>query len=181
MEYQRLKKGDINKVVGTLKTTYKINIDNITDLGEQISVFLEKQIKKSNYKEELHGIELHFLEDYKNRDLSTLFKNIEDILSNPLNYLSDLNCMVYMAYLFSDSRSDLVDGLINEIDVGAENIDEADIKFIEELGKKAEDIAFPELGCESIKKLEIENLPLIVAVDAFGGDIFISGREKYKR
>ena len=141
MEYQRLKKGDINKVVGTLKTTYKINIDNITDLGEQISVFLEKQIKKSNYKEELHGIELHFLEDYKNRDLSTLFKNIEDILSNPLNYLSDLNCMVYMAYLFSDSRSDLVDGLINEIDVGAENIDEADIKFIEELGKKAEDIA----------------------------------------
>ena len=28
------------------------------------------------------------------------------------------------------------------------------------------------------KKLEIENLPLIVAVDASGGDIFISGREK---
>lgn len=47
--------------------------------------------------------------------------------------------------------------------------------------KKAEEIAFPELGCESIKKLEIENLPLIVAVDASGGDIFISGREKYKR
>ena len=47
--------------------------------------------------------------------------------------------------------------------------------------KKAEEIAFPELGCESIKKLEIENLPLIVAVDSLGGDIFISGREKYKR
>jgi fumarate hydratase subunit beta len=33
-------------------------------------------------------------------------------------------------------------------------------------------IAFPDLGCESVKKLTINNFPLIVGIDMFGGDIF---------
>ena len=33
-------------------------------------------------------------------------------------------------------------------------------------------IAFPELGCESIKELEIENFPLFVAIDCKGGSLF---------
>ena len=33
-------------------------------------------------------------------------------------------------------------------------------------------IAFPELGCESIKRLVFQDFPLIVANDAAGGDIF---------
>lgn len=33
-------------------------------------------------------------------------------------------------------------------------------------------IAFPELGCESIKKLQIENFPLIVGIDCKGKSIF---------
>lgn len=41
------------------------------------------------------------------------------------------------------------------------------------------EIAFPHLGCESVKRLEIENLPLIVAVDSYGGNIF-NERDKYK-
>ena len=36
----------------------------------------------------------------------------------------------------------------------------------------AEEIAFPELGCESVKRLTVDRLPLIVAVDSAGGDIF---------
>lgn len=46
--------------------------------------------------------------------------------------------------------------------------------------KDAEEIAFPELGCESIKKLTVEDMPLTVALDCFGGDIFREGREKYR-
>ena len=38
--------------------------------------------------------------------------------------------------------------------------------------KTAEEIAFPHLGCESVKRLEIEELPLIVAIDSQGGNIF---------
>lgn len=38
--------------------------------------------------------------------------------------------------------------------------------------KSQEVIAFPELGCESIKKLYVENFPLIVAVDCQGNNIF---------
>lgn len=38
--------------------------------------------------------------------------------------------------------------------------------------KSCEVIAFPELGCESIKRLEFDNFPLIVAVDSNGGNIF---------
>ena len=41
--------------------------------------------------------------------------------------------------------------------------------------KKYEVIAFPELGCESIKRLEIENFPLICGIDHSGGNIFEKG------
>ena len=36
----------------------------------------------------------------------------------------------------------------------------------------AEEIAFPELGCESIKRLTVEGLPLTVGVDCTGGNLF---------
>ena len=45
----------------------------------------------------------------------------------------------------------------------------------------AEEIAFHDLGCESIKRLTVEHLPLTVAVDCSGGDIFRDGRAKYAR
>ena len=46
--------------------------------------------------------------------------------------------------------------------------------------KTAQEIAFPELGCESVKRLEIDELPVIVAIDSLGGNIF-NEREKYRR
>ncbi len=38
--------------------------------------------------------------------------------------------------------------------------------------KAAEVVAFPELGCESVKKLTVEDFPLFVAIDADGHSIF---------
>ena len=35
-----------------------------------------------------------------------------------------------------------------------------------------EEIAFHDLGCESIKRLELKEFPLIVAIDAQGGNLF---------
>lgn len=46
--------------------------------------------------------------------------------------------------------------------------------------RDVEEIAFNELGCESVKKLYVEDMPLLVAVDCFGGNIFKEGREKYQ-
>lgn len=46
--------------------------------------------------------------------------------------------------------------------------------------KEMEEIAFPELGCESVKRLWVERMPLIVGIDPSGGDIFARGIEKYK-
>jgi fumarate hydratase subunit beta len=40
-------------------------------------------------------------------------------------------------------------------------------------------IAFDDLGCESVKKLYVEDFPLIVADDCTGGDIFKKGRAEY--
>lgn len=45
--------------------------------------------------------------------------------------------------------------------------------------KSCEVIAFEDLGCESVKKLYVENFPLIVANDCFGEDIFSAGRAEY--
>ena len=44
----------------------------------------------------------------------------------------------------------------------------------------AEEIAFPELGCESIKRMQIKDLPLTVAIDSEGGNIFKEGRANYQ-
>lgn len=38
--------------------------------------------------------------------------------------------------------------------------------------KSAKEIAFNDLGCESIKQLEVENFPLIVAYDIYGNSVF---------
>ncbi|MCL2022784.1 MAG: FumA C-terminus/TtdB family hydratase beta subunit [Oscillospiraceae bacterium] len=38
--------------------------------------------------------------------------------------------------------------------------------------KSCEEIAFFDLGCESVKKLELENFPLIVGVDSRGESVF---------
>ena len=37
-------------------------------------------------------------------------------------------------------------------------------------------IAFPELGCESVKKLTFDRFPLICGIDAFGGSLFKKDR-----
>lgn len=44
----------------------------------------------------------------------------------------------------------------------------------------AEVIAFDELGTEAIRKLEVKELPVVVAVDCQGNDVYESGRDMYK-
>ncbi|KJS85488.1 MAG: fumarate hydratase [Peptococcaceae bacterium BICA1-8] len=46
--------------------------------------------------------------------------------------------------------------------------------------KKAEVIAFPELGPEAIHRLEVEDFPCIVAIDSEGNDLYVSGLEQYR-
>ena len=46
--------------------------------------------------------------------------------------------------------------------------------------KKAEEIAFHDLGCESVKRFTIEDLPVFTAIDSTGRSIFAEGREKYR-
>ena len=42
-------------------------------------------------------------------------------------------------------------------------------------------IAFDDLGCESVKRMAVRDLPLTVAIDSLGNDLFQLGREAYKR
>ena len=43
--------------------------------------------------------------------------------------------------------------------------------------KKCEIIAFDDLGPEAIRRLEVENMPLVVIIDSDGNDQYILGRE----
>lgn len=45
--------------------------------------------------------------------------------------------------------------------------------------KEAEVIAYPDLGPEAIRRLRVEELPVIVANDMYGGDVFEQGRARY--
>ena len=46
--------------------------------------------------------------------------------------------------------------------------------------KSAEVVAFEELGTEAIRRLEVENMPLIVAIDACGANLYQQGPETYR-
>ncbi len=47
--------------------------------------------------------------------------------------------------------------------------------------RKAEEIAFQDLGCESVKRLTIEDMPVFTAIDCRGESIFLQGRAAYRR
>lgn len=46
---------------------------------------------------------------------------------------------------------------------------------------ECEVIAFEELGCESVKRLQFDKFPLIVAIDCKGGNLFRTGRAEFAK
>jgi fumarate hydratase subunit beta len=47
--------------------------------------------------------------------------------------------------------------------------------------KKAEVVAYEDLGPEAIRRLEVEDLPVIVVNDVRGNDLYIEGEKKYRK
>lgn len=47
--------------------------------------------------------------------------------------------------------------------------------------KKAEIIAYEDLGAEAVRRLEVVDFPAIVVNDSKGGDLFAQGVEKYRK
>lgn len=47
--------------------------------------------------------------------------------------------------------------------------------------KQARVLAWDDLGTEAVRRLVVEDLPLIVATDSVGGDLYVTGREAYRR
>jgi fumarate hydratase subunit beta len=45
---------------------------------------------------------------------------------------------------------------------------------------KSEVIAYPELGAEAIRRMEVKDFPVIVAIDSTGNDLYIKGKEAYE-
>ena len=45
--------------------------------------------------------------------------------------------------------------------------------------KKAEIIAYEDLGAEALRKLYVEDMPLVVIIDCEGNDLYKEGRESY--
>ena len=46
--------------------------------------------------------------------------------------------------------------------------------------KQLEVVAYEDLGCESVKKLTVENFPAIVAMDTAGGSLYETGKEQFR-
>ena len=46
--------------------------------------------------------------------------------------------------------------------------------------KKAEVIAYDELGAEAVRRLEVEDFPVTVINDIYGGDLYQEGKVKYR-
>lgn len=45
--------------------------------------------------------------------------------------------------------------------------------------QKAELIAYEDLGAEALRKLYVEDMPLVVIIDCEGNDLYKEGRESY--
>jgi fumarate hydratase subunit beta len=46
--------------------------------------------------------------------------------------------------------------------------------------KKAEVIAYPELGPEAVRRLEVEDFPVVVVNDVYGNDLYEIGRKQWE-
>ncbi len=46
--------------------------------------------------------------------------------------------------------------------------------------RKAEVVAYPELGTEAVMRLEVEDFPVVVVNDVHGGDLYRMGVEQYR-
>lgn len=77
-------------------------------------------------------------------------------------------------------NADVVDGLKKHIAVyfGATGGAAA---LLSKTITKAEVIAFPELGPEAVRRLEVKDMPLIVINDCYGKDLYIEGRKKWEQ
>jgi fumarate hydratase subunit beta len=47
--------------------------------------------------------------------------------------------------------------------------------------KKAKVVAYDDLGAEAIRELEVEDFPVTVVNDTYGGDLYEEGKAKYRR
>lgn len=47
--------------------------------------------------------------------------------------------------------------------------------------RSAQVVAFPELGTEAIRRLWVEDFPVLVLIDSFGNDLYESGKRKYQQ
>ncbi|MFC1870290.1 Fe-S-containing hydro-lyase [Chloroflexota bacterium] len=47
--------------------------------------------------------------------------------------------------------------------------------------KKSEVIAYEELGAEAVRRLEVEDFPVTVIDDIYGGDLYEEGKAKYRK
>ena len=47
--------------------------------------------------------------------------------------------------------------------------------------KSARIVCYPDLGCEAIRELKVENMPLTVVIDSQGNDLYKTGPEAYRR
>lgn len=52
--------------------------------------------------------------------------------------------------------------------------------LIAESIKKAEVLAYDDLGTEAIHRFTVEDFPVIVAIDAYGNDLYETGRKEYE-
>ena len=46
--------------------------------------------------------------------------------------------------------------------------------------KKAEVLAYEELGTEALRRIEVEDFPVTVINDIYGGDLYEEGKAKYQ-
>ena len=53
------------------------------------------------------------------------------------------------------------------------------IALIAHDNKKAELIAYEDLGAEELRRLEVEDMPLFVIIDSYGNNLYEMGRKEY--
>jgi len=47
--------------------------------------------------------------------------------------------------------------------------------------KEAEVLAYEDLGAEAMRRLVVEDFPVVVVNDLYGGDLYLEGRERWRR
>ena len=167
----QLKAGDYVYLTGTIYTARDAahkRMNESLDQGEKLPVKLEEQV-------------IYYMGPYPAREGRTIGSAGPTTASRMDKYAPRLLDLGLGAMIGKGKRTqEVIDAIIRNESVYFAAVGGAGA-LLSKCIKRSEVVAYDDLGAEAIRRLEIENFPVIVVIDKDGNNLYETAIEKYRK